>query len=279
MNYLQRILRRALLEAPNNSGQSLIDPFENEVSLNFDFPQTSRRLDLSVTTAESKLQPASVAPNTSAFEQKNALRQSLKPGNDPLIPPQSAAVQKTLASAELGELASDLPALKTLSEGLTPIAERHSTALEQADAFMRGLGLHFPVESPAAESIASNDTDNLPVGQLILPTMTENAARPVDQKAQIQTVSVKTQRITPPREVRGFDFPSVKTTADESPKGSVRSKGEPGEYDSYAKSKSQPNNTSSLERPAIRVITVKSEDKNSAAAWIAESARFGVGQL
>lgn len=281
MNYLQRLLRRALLEAPQSAGQILTDPFENERSLTVDYPVTEAGQQAKP-AARAALQSSAAGLETPSMVNKAEGLDLRMPVADSALPPQRFSVDSTLQPSMDADRGNQHPFDIPGSIKHMPTADQNmnTTALAQADAFMRALGLPMPAEEAGIESARLAEAAALHMTQPVMPAASENTVRPNSPEIQSQTTRTraKAQTILPDIELQPFNPQSARNPAEPSRRAS-KIEVESVARDSYSAANLRGNSTLQPAQPAIRVIAVRGEDKNSAAAWMAEAARFGIGQL
>jgi hypothetical protein len=137
MNYFERLIRRALLEAPAQPGEVLRDPFENEAPLALDAPAAA--------PARSRAVPAPVAAPP-------------PPGMSVERSPQTV-IRTEPGLVETRELTvpSEAPTLDPLPRAAPERPALPAAPLAQADAFMRALGVEVAMPAPVATPIPRQD--------------------------------------------------------------------------------------------------------------------------
>jgi hypothetical protein len=153
MNYFERLIRRALLEAPARAGDALRDPFENAAPMAFDTPAqppASPWPQRAPAETSAALSPPP-APNADASRIASTARrvtdvEALR-GATPLPPPEASAWSSR----------QDEPSPAVIAPG--PVSVPLSASLAQADAFMRGIGAAMPEALSPPSSLPSIEPD------------------------------------------------------------------------------------------------------------------------
>lgn len=156
MNYFERLARRARLQVKPGKQPQFIDPFENEAAWSLETPTNNvvTRSEMSTTQAQPEalavplLRPAVTRSNAleppvfSLPKAESATRASALPAASTTVP----------ANPELAPLLPDVvPAEKVP----TLVAPSPRPALEQADVFMRSMGVALPVPDQVAPPVST----------------------------------------------------------------------------------------------------------------------------
>ena len=141
MNYFERLIRRALLEAPARAGEALRDPFQSEAPLRLETPVQHPATPW---PGRAPAQPAeiSTAPVIESRIEHSSARETHTAHEPPAMPGSSIQPQAPAAPVP-GE-----PVEVQVPETPAPLA--------QADAFMRSLGVTLPdLAAPVARPVAA----------------------------------------------------------------------------------------------------------------------------
>ncbi|SMC19735.1 Meckel syndrome type 1 protein [Andreprevotia lacus DSM 23236] len=267
MNYLERLLRRALLEAPATSGGVLHDPFADEAPWPLDEPaarlvQPQAAAAVSISTAE--IDPLSPpAADAPIWPEPAALDAPAHPRPEPpALQPASLLAVPVTAQAQITPPADLAP---TAAMPMVP-ADEPLSALGQADAFMRALGsplfaapLMPEAISPVHAEAASPRADS---PQAVAPQAVVNASKPLQPVGQVQ--------LQPPEAPAPLAAPA--SAADPAVAAAAAQ---------AAVAAASPATTPVPGRvaPSPQVITVLAAAAPTASSIVTSTYRFGIGQL
>lgn len=259
MNYFERLIRRALLDAPTRAGDALRDPFENEAPMAFDTPVQPaaapwpQRVPAEQTVAIAPLSPLPVPDAAVPHDALQALRETrveTVPAATPLSPPEAAVS----------------PPLRI--DPLPSIVAPSSTSLAQADAFMRTIGAALPESPPSTVRIVpdapavvhfahADDTIGLVVDAMNVPTRNPTAIQPTPPRLPAPQASPRA----------AVEAPTSRTPAQTREPPPLRERASP------------PRTVTEVVRETIHVVRIADADNARSAQQCASPSAFGAGQL
>lgn len=264
MNYLERLIRRALLEAPKNQGMPLADPFEAEAPWPLEIPDSSQgRVQPADNLAPISGDPDIPSENVQTFTENSRSKPAMAPepvrATHPHFPEAWDRAEPQTPAMAIDRAIRAEPA--------SPTIEEH--ALAQADDFMRALGVSLPSLSPEPPASAprQNPPTETPVSEAIPSPGLHRVSDPESTPPKARTASA--QSILPqPEAVFERDIPQNKARPQAEPAPSP-----PADQPRPAAANSPPPG------PSVRLIAVPAATEPSDGPWLTKSARFGLGQL
>lgn len=261
MNYLERLIRRALLDAPLRAGDPLRDPFENEAAMAFDTPA----------------QPPA-APWPMRVPPPSAARVTVAPqAADDIAMPRAAALPPAASAEHWGETASvasaaDAPSVSTpLAPPASPAASPAAIApapLSQADAFMRGIGVAVPDTSAPAPRIAPDAPTLLAAPSAVAPDAVRTEAASLPRR--VETLQPPPPRLpTPSSPPRAAAEPDALRSATTTPSSAVRGRAPAA----------PPRAVPAPVRETVHILRVADPETARGAQQGASPPAFGAGQL
>ena len=274
MNYLERLIRRALLEAPRIAGLPPENPFETEAIWPLETPNSQQdraEPDVVWTAAE----PSRSAPLRESKPESRA--------GHPAVPDFAFVPAEVSQIADIEPSTRVVPPLRPIEEAATAVATKirlslpkeEATALSQADSFMRALGVPLPLLPPesleSANRVGANPV-RFAATELAAATDEPNVQRKARQaeprtnpaRAPAQTILPQPAAAPPEVAPASRNAPHLRAeSANPVPAAQPRPAG------------SNPP----APAPAVRVAAVPAGTELSAGSWFSKSARFGLGQL
>lgn len=275
MNYLERLMRRAMLEAPKARPNEASDPFETELpwlpeSSIFDNAASDSEPRQPKSAERYRAPAAEAATRPSIVTNRTAAAQSREPAPQNIAEKINAALShpaRTLPNAPIETVATIVESSPRRSFSATPALD----PLTQADAFMRSLGLDLP----------DTDFPDIPNTMPAPQTATDDAEQSLAAPRQIPPIAVEPQPLDPPpaetsiNRLRPTPHPAIQTSPALPPRSPAPQAGQ-----APTKAPPVPGKTQIPKAfPDVRVVAVHTVEPASAAAWLAESARFGLEQL
>jgi hypothetical protein len=261
MNYLERLIRRALLDAPARAGDALRDPFENEAPMPFDSPTQSPATpwpQRGPAQTPAAFAPLPVPDAVVARDASPAPRETgaeIAPTATPLSPPEVVAS----------------PSLR-VEPPPAPVAPAPvPAALAQADAFMRTIGAAMPEPLPASTARI------VPDAPAALPMPASHANDEIGAVVEAAPVPARNPTaIQPP--------PPRLPTPQASPRAAVeapppRAPAQTRDTPPPRERASAPRAVTEVVRETIHVVRIADPDTARSAQQGASPSAFGAGQL